>query len=184
MGCGDGTLKRWLDAKGQHVWGWDKYPPEGQYYGPIDMDKELPFTECRTFDYVTSINVIEHAENPYLFMRTVAKLLKKEGTAIIATDNLEHYWSRLHYDFTGKHVGFDWKDAGPENTHLTPITHSQLLFIADRAGLEVKETFYGNPAIKLLPFVPPIKKWPNPTHLTGQNIFLVLKHAKQKETIQ
>jgi ubiquinone/menaquinone biosynthesis C-methylase UbiE len=55
-----------------------------------------------TFDAITCIEVVEHLENPFHFLREAARILKPGGVFIVSTPNPEHIWSRISYLTRGK----------------------------------------------------------------------------------
>ena len=77
------------------------------------------------FDVVLGIEVIEHVENPWNYIRLMKKLVKKDGKIIVSTPNISSWLSRLKYLFTGEFVSFsdnDWIRSG----HINPITALEL----------------------------------------------------------
>jgi SAM-dependent methyltransferase len=71
-------------------------------YKKVDMANELPFAS-QSFDYVVSIEGIEHIENQFLFLRECSRVLKKGGKLFLTTPNVSSLESRLHFFLTGFH---------------------------------------------------------------------------------
>ena len=71
-----------------------------------------------SYDLVTSIEVIEHVENPIGFLRNVHNLLSAQGVAVISTPNVDSLPARIKHLMTGKIRMMD--DFG-DPTHITPI---------------------------------------------------------------
>ena len=90
------------------------------------------------FDLITSVEVIEHLENPTAFLRSICRLLKPNGFAILTTPNVENVPARLKFLLRGEVRAMD-KNA-PE--HVTPI-HLDLFFrqIVPRSGLTLVDHF-------------------------------------------
>jgi SAM-dependent methyltransferase len=90
------------------------------------------------FDLITSVEVIEHLENPTAFLRSICRLLKPNGVAILTTPNVENVPARLKFLLGGEVRAMD-KNA-PE--HVTPI-HLDLFFrqIVPRSGLTLVDHF-------------------------------------------
>lgn len=63
----------------------------------FDFVKEtFPYADD-TFDGATSIEVIEHLENPYHFLREVARVLKPGAPFILSTPNPDHVWNKMSF---------------------------------------------------------------------------------------
>jgi len=69
-------------------------------YQKLDMSKELPFGP-ESFDYIVSIEGIEHIENQFLFFRECFRILKKGGRLFLTTPNISSLESRFLYFLTG-----------------------------------------------------------------------------------
>jgi SAM-dependent methyltransferase len=120
LGAGSGALAERLRAAGMRVSGADI-----DNYFEIDADfVQLDFNDPAfehvlpsEFDLITSVEVIEHLENPTAFLRSIQRLLKPEGVAILTTPNVENVAARLKFLLRGEVRAMD-KHA-PE--HITPI---------------------------------------------------------------
>lgn len=62
--------------------------------------------EDQKFDFVFSLEVIEHVENPRHFMREVYRILKPGGYGFISTPNNLNVFSRLNFILKGEHRYF------------------------------------------------------------------------------
>ncbi len=62
--------------------------------------------EDGAFDALTSIEVIEHLENPYHFLRECARILKPGGVLIISTPNPDHIFNRISFLLHGRFYRF------------------------------------------------------------------------------
>ncbi|HCJ66959.1 MAG TPA: hypothetical protein DHV62_06435 [Elusimicrobia bacterium] len=71
-------------------------------YLKVDMAKKLP-TEPGSFDYIVSIEGIEHIENQFLFLRECSRVLKKGGKLFLTTPNITSLESRFSFFLTGVH---------------------------------------------------------------------------------
>lgn len=141
-----------------------------------DLDNAWPLTQ-ELYDLVISTATIEHCENPYHFMRELARILKRDGIAIISTHNTNYYWSKLLFLFTNKHQAFPWgTNEYKTGEHRTPLNEEHLTFCATMAGLQVIRTFYGNPNLRLFPYVDGLHNV-KPTKWNSQEFFLVIKQG-------
>jgi 2-polyprenyl-3-methyl-5-hydroxy-6-metoxy-1,4-benzoquinol methylase len=86
------------------------------------------------FELITSVEVIEHLENPIGFLRAVRRLLKDTGIAILTTPNVDNVAARLKFFVNGKLRLMD--ELAP--AHIMPI-HFDLLVRQwlPRAGLQL-----------------------------------------------
>lgn len=104
-----------------------------------DLDSEFAesiITSGGKFDAVAAIEIIEHLENPFRFVRECGKLLKPGGLFFLTTPNVEAVNSRLVFLYTGRLNSF-----GPYETvrpaHITPIFKWKLDMMLAEAGFEI-----------------------------------------------
>jgi 2-polyprenyl-3-methyl-5-hydroxy-6-metoxy-1,4-benzoquinol methylase len=187
LGAGSGALAERLQAAGFRVTAADiaNYFELTTEFVKLDLNdpgfERTLSSESSGFDLITSVEVIEHLENPTAFLRSIGRLLKPNGVAILTTPNVENVPARLKFLLRGDVRAMD-KNA-PE--HVTPI-HLDLFFrqIVPRSGLTLVDHFvhpkndfpltgrrYLVPFLRL--FVPFLK---GPA-LTGDCHFLVLKRT-------
>jgi SAM-dependent methyltransferase len=187
LGAGSGALSERLQNAGFDVTSADieNYFELSSDFVQIDLndphfDQGLP----SGFDVITSVEVIEHLENPTAFLRSIARLLNPEGVAILTTPNVENIPARIRFLLDGEVRAMD--KTSPE--HITPI-HLDLFNrqIVPRSGLRLIENSvhplgdfpltsrkYFFPLFRMLiPFV----KGPA---LTGDCHILVLKRAPSR----
>lgn len=131
-------------------------------YVRCDMSQKLPF-EDESFDYVVSIEGIEHIENQFLFLRECARVLKPGGGLLMTTPNASSLENRLIFLITGSHE----KPYGPvrsdtscvEMEHINLIPFSRLELFLRFAGLSITSvnTYrYKKGSLFLWPFVWPL----------------------------
>ena len=112
VGCGEGYGTAILARSGLAVTGVDversvieaavrSYAESGAEFRQLSSN-EIPF-DAGSFDCVTAFHVIEHVEDPFQFVRELARVLKPEGRAIVTTPNRElrlargeRPWNRYH----------------------------------------------------------------------------------------
>jgi SAM-dependent methyltransferase len=111
-------------------------------YTQVDMTQTFPFPDVR-FDYVTSIEGVEHIDTHVAFFREVARVLKPGGRLYLPTPNLHTLSSRWNFFLSGFHLAaekpipLDTKNMYFE--HINPIGLQSLFFFAERAGLHVEK---------------------------------------------
>jgi SAM-dependent methyltransferase len=86
---------------GHRVVGLDLFPPKGFEGVQADACGTFPFAEG-SFDYVLSMEGIEHFENQAGFVRECARVLKPGGTFLLTTPNVLHLSSRFASFWTGQ----------------------------------------------------------------------------------
>ena len=142
LGAGTGALAVRLRQVGLDVLAVDR---DAANYGAdlpfvqMNLDREDFAAQIgeRSFALVTAIEVIEHVESPISFLRTVGRLLKPTGAAIISTPNVDNVPARLKFLFTGR---IRMMDAYSEPTHISPIFADLLRRqYLPLAGLQVAE---------------------------------------------
>ena len=174
VGAGDlVTAERLVVRYGMSVDAVDVVLPESRVVTTVtcDLDGEwlLP---GESYDLAVSTSVVEHLENPYHFFRELHRVLKPEGLAIVSTHDINHYWSKLHFLLTNQHKPFVWKCCTAVGDHRMALNEEWLRWIAEREGFVVVKVFYGNPALKVLPFVRPFTpRW----NWACQETFLVVR---------
>ncbi|MEE8116792.1 MAG: class I SAM-dependent methyltransferase, partial [Gemmatimonadales bacterium] len=105
-----------------------------------DLTKSLPI-EDDTFDCVVSIEVIEHVENHFQFMRELLRVTKPGGMVILTTPNVLSLTSRWYYFRYGfndcapmpldPHLEEYWME------HLNPISAPEILYLFERFGADM-----------------------------------------------
>lgn len=182
LGAGSGALAEHLQLAGLEVTAADisNYFELNSEFIQIDMNEpDFDRRISREYDLVTSVEVIEHLENPTAFLRSIHRLLKPNGIAILTTPNIENVPARLRFFLNGDVRAMD-KNA-PE--HITPI-HLDLFLrqIVPRTGFVLIEhkvypegRFPLTARNYLVPFFLLFKLVMKGTALTGDSHVFVLK---------
>jgi SAM-dependent methyltransferase len=151
VGAGNGhfayVLGERLHARGldvaQHLFPCDTAPEEFEYERVecrrVGSDGRLPF-EDESLDAVVSIEVIEHVEDQFAFLRELARVTRPGGRVIVTTPNVLNLHSRVRTLLTGfpelfDPLPLDGSDARYLGGHIHPISPYFLAFDAHRAGL-------------------------------------------------
>lgn len=100
VGAGRGGISQLLNQAGYQVSSVDLHP---EHFSAreleckfADLNLSLPFHEHR-FDIVLAVEVIEHLENPWHFIREAIRVLVEDGVLIVTTPNVSSLPSRLAY---------------------------------------------------------------------------------------
>lgn len=191
LGAGSGALAERLQAAGFQVTAADL---ENYFELPSEFvqlnfdDPQFDRNLADRFDVITSVEVIEHLENPAGFLRAIRRLLKENGVAILTTPNVENVPARLKFLRSGDVRAMD-KNA-PE--HITPI-HLDLFVrqILPRAELKLVEHFThpeGDFPLTgrrfLVPFLRALVPFMKGSALTGDCHFFVLQRSGTKGDTQ
>jgi SAM-dependent methyltransferase len=155
VGAGRGAfcklLGEWLAergiAPGPHVQACDLHPESFELSGiectPLATDGALPFADG-TFDAVVSLEVVEHVEDQFAFLRELARVVRPGGRVIVTTPNVLSVQSRMRTLAFGFPELFDplplsGGDVRLLGGHIHPISPYFLVLAALRAGLEEPE---------------------------------------------
>ena len=98
----------------------------GVDYRKVDMSRDLPF-DSSSFDYIVSIEGIEHVENQFLFLRECFRVLKGGGRLMLTSPNTSSLENRFTFFLTGIHetptkpIRDDLPNALMEHTNLIPF---------------------------------------------------------------
>jgi SAM-dependent methyltransferase len=160
VGAGEGALCARLSDMGYVMTAIDvdraSFKCEGVEYQQIDFDKAGEFdafvarNESR-FDAVLGVEVIEHVEDQWNYVRKMMKLVKPSGVLLITTPNITSWLSRFSFFFRGKFYSFD--EHGLTYGHISPISPWELNLILQRCGAQdiVLEAAGTLPAVYLVP---------------------------------
>jgi SAM-dependent methyltransferase len=141
LGAWSGALAERLSAAGFQVTAADldnNFELNSEFVQVNFDDPDFDRKFSSKFDVITSVEVIEHLENPAGFLRTIQRLLTQDGIAILTTPNVENVPARLKFLVRGEVRTMD--KTAPE--HITPI-HLDLFTrqIVPRTGLKLMEHF-------------------------------------------
>jgi 2-polyprenyl-3-methyl-5-hydroxy-6-metoxy-1,4-benzoquinol methylase len=144
MGCGQGAFSKRLSDNGFDVTAVDIDPSDFKCHDSIkfhklDFNNELEVTQFldsfkNKFDLVLGIEVIEHVENPWAYVKMLKSLVKKNGFLIITTPNITSWVSRLFFLIKGKFHQFDEIDL--PYGHIAPISIYHLSVIYRNLNLK------------------------------------------------
>ncbi len=145
VGCASGFMISEiskLNAKAKYF-GVDSYPKAIQYaqkkYPHINFrtsqaDK-LPFKD-NFFDLIICYETIEHVVRPLKVLQEMKRVLKKDGTLILAMDS---------GNFLFRIIWFVWENTRGrvwQGAHLHPFHHTELESTIKKAGFKVQKKFF------------------------------------------
>jgi SAM-dependent methyltransferase len=126
----------------------EQFQADGVQHVAADLNRGFPFADG-TFDAVVALEIIEHLENPNLFLREVRRVLKRGGRAVLSTPNILCLRSRFRFLFSGEfHLFYDLKKRirdpfyAQATGHITPIPAWLLGHFCRDAGFALKQHRY------------------------------------------
>jgi 2-polyprenyl-3-methyl-5-hydroxy-6-metoxy-1,4-benzoquinol methylase len=146
LDLGAGALtQRILDLGFTRVTAWDLDPDQltglrAEAIDAVDLNEDFGkrAADSGRFEIVLAVEIIEHIENPYHFVRQLKQLLTPNGFAVITTPNIESATARIGFLRTG--IPRCFGDYFYENSgHISPLTFWQLSKAVERAGLQIVE---------------------------------------------
>ena len=102
---------------------------------------ELPF-EDNFFDDVTAFYIVEHLEEPSLFFKKIQRILKKDGSLVISTPNLDSFGARIKgKDKDSKNLPYHlrkkqwhgWRD----NSHVNILPRREWRNLVEKNGFVI-----------------------------------------------
>lgn len=143
--CGAGRFSAALGRRGADVTPMD-IAPVSPFAGELqrrvlaDVNVGLPFPSS-SFDAVVSIEGIEHFENPSLFVRECARVIRPGGRIFLTTPNVDSLRSRRYALVYGFHRYFGpATETDKDSGHLHPIDMIFMAGAVRRAGLVITAT--------------------------------------------
>ncbi len=140
VGCGRGGLwhvvgQRFDSYCGVDVVRYDGYPAAAEFR-QVDLDAPYWGTADDQADVVAAVETIEHLENPWAFMRALARLARPGGWVIVTTPNQLSALSL--FTLIAKQRFSAFQDSHYP-VHRTALLESDLERLAGEAGLEATE---------------------------------------------
>lgn len=111
-----------------------------------DANHKLPFPDDH-FDYVFTIEGIEHFDSPWTFLRELCRVLKPGGKIYVSTPNTFSVDARLKYLISGYFPRFrplmqephKVMDQPVDDAHISPIYFWQLYYFLMIGGVSVRK---------------------------------------------
>ena len=144
LGSGNGALAAQMLDAGFTVstTSWNNQCKIGHETYEINLDNGFKPEQVggKQYNIITAIDIIEHVENPWAFLRSCSRALEDNGLMIASTPNLESARARLEWLLTGCPSDFSPNQIA-HNRHISPIWRAGFLAMAAQAGLKVKEQY-------------------------------------------
>lgn len=143
LGAGAGAFdQRLIDNGYLNITSTELIPENYQAKGTkvIEFDLNQDFSSLGEFDCIIALEIIEHLENQFHFIRCIKKCLKPEGVLYLSTPNVENTFSRAKYYILGR-LHFFGEGELYGTGHINPIFNHVFKFNLDSSDLKIEEAF-------------------------------------------
>jgi len=183
VGAGSGALSFKLTELGFNVISTDINPKfkvrelnENINFVLCDLDESVPF-KSQTFDYAVAVEIIEHVENPWYFLRELSRILKDGGKLYLTTPNLHAIYQRIYFLFSKPLYSFRYYDF-EGNKHITPLFFWNLERMLKTAGFKLEKITFNRG------FIPKIRVRKNnlkapKNFLFGETLIVVAEKVRE-----
>jgi SAM-dependent methyltransferase len=144
VAAGNGAMSHWSSANGFNVTAVDVAPDLFELddcdFVEADLNDHIPLPDDSA-EVTVGCEIIEHLENPFHFMRELARVTRPGGHVVLSTPNEHNIQCRWSYFTTGYygHSPYVIREDDPKlplrHIHMVPL--SQLELAWRRAGLEL-----------------------------------------------
>ena len=135
FGCGEGALSQRLSDAGYQVDSVDidevSFKASTHFirldFNSADLVSAFIQEHQEGYDCVLGIEVIEHIENHWEYIKNLKKLVRPGGYILLSTPNVTSWLSRFYFLFTGRLHQFMEQDLS--YGHINPISFWQIEYI-------------------------------------------------------
>src|ERR1700688_1398399 len=155
--AGEGALAKDLIAEGFDVRCCDLYSElfrlDGVEIKRGDLAGTLPYTS-QSFDYITSLDGLEHIDSPPQAFREYRRLLKPDGHLVISVPNIMNVEERLKWLLVGHtspfkplsnkfkaQIAYDTAGKNEIAVHANPIGYNELRYYLELNGFEIQGVY-------------------------------------------
>lgn len=108
-----------------------------QIYFQVADAHKLPFNKA-SFDLIICYETIEHVINPLKILQEMQRVIKKDGTVIVAMDSGNLLFKAIWWGWE-KTFGSVW-----QNAHLHPFHHQDLERVIKEAGFQIIQKHFSH----------------------------------------
>lgn len=143
LGCGEGALSQRLIDAGYQLTSVDKNPSyfkcKGANFVEVDFDDGAQLIKFINnhhshFDAVIGIEVIEHVENQWEYLRGLYTMCKPGGWIFVSTPNITSWLSRVNFLLTGRFHQFSNEDLS--YGHISPLSQWEFNLLMTKIGFK------------------------------------------------
>jgi 2-polyprenyl-3-methyl-5-hydroxy-6-metoxy-1,4-benzoquinol methylase len=139
-GAGKGFFTEQLVNKDGKIYACDINPSRFRLKIPFkkaNFNNHIPFNNS-SFDKIVSIEVIEHLENPAIFIRELSRVIKKNGQLIITTPNIQNVKSKFQFLFKSEFHWFQKNEFGNKGSrHIHPVYWREIIFLLEKYNFKI-----------------------------------------------
>lgn len=106
----------------------------------LSLDLNEDFSHLGSFDAIFAIELIEHLENQFHFVRCVKKILKEDGLFYLTTPSIENTFARIKFFALGRLQWFGVAELG-KTGHISPILNHILAFNISQSNMKIRKHF-------------------------------------------
>lgn len=142
VGCGSGAFLRYMKAAGWEVEGLEpdkQFSKKGKEIYDLNIENQFieDFKSRKKFDLISSFHVIEHVEDPNLFLTSIYDLLSDDGYLYIECPSIDYMY--------GKDINFFFWDV-----HINTFSNQTLISFLIKNGFEIINTEELNSFVNIL----------------------------------
>ena len=141
-GAGKGSFTEQLVNKDGKVYACDIDPSRFRLEIPFkkaNFNNHIPFNNS-FFDKIISIEVIEHLENPAIFIKELSRMIKKNGQLIITTPNIQNVKSKFQFLFKSEFHWFQENEFGNKGSrHIHPLYWREIIFLLEKYDFKINK---------------------------------------------
>lgn len=145
VAAGQGALAQQLIDAGYDVsctsWNDECRAPATVYRVDLEQPFSVDAVGGRRYPLVCCIEIIEHLENPFQFLRNCADLVEPGGRLLLSTPNVESAAARLQWLIRGSPLIFSG-DEVTRNRHISMMWREGLEYLIGLAGFTIAERHF------------------------------------------